>query len=438
MHSYTSLTMKRALYIFSFIAFIATTFISCGEDRTYEYLEMTKENQWTYSKMKEVYLWADSIKTPSRSEFFAATSKFFTTIKFRGDNASYFTDTVSLGTYGMKFALMRDPMGMRPSKVYALVLYVEKGSPAEAAGLERGKWITAVNGRSLSMSSASLLQQGGEMSVATEYLEYDDERERYFWIEGDTLKLPQSADVDACNVCIDTVYTVRDQKIGYMLANSFSGDDFTAKAENALARFVAEDVSSVIIDLRYNSGGSLSNALAVANRFVPSTADATPFCTLKGNGGEVDTVYNYKAVQDNLSDKKLYFIIGANTKGTAEVLVNSLNVSRGANEVYIIGEKSAGANVMVEKIESPYGFAINPATAYVYSSDGNELPATGIQPDYAVNELGQVAHIYNLGSEQEYVLYNTLYLITNGALPSHVAGSIRPALFTGNERSFSR
>lgn len=438
MHSYTSLTMKRALYIFSFIAFIATTFISCGEDRTYEYLEMTKENQWTYSKMKEVYLWADSIKTPSRSEFFAATSKFFTTIKFRGDNASYFTDTVSLGTYGMKFALMRDPMGMRPSKVYALVLYVEKGSPAEAAGLERGKWITAVNGRSLSMSSASQLQQGGEVSVATEYLEYDDERERYFWIEGDTLKLPQSADIDACNICLDTVYTVRDQKIGYLLANSFSGDDFTAKAENALARFVAEDVSSVIIDLRYNSGGSLSNALAVANRFVPSTADATPFCTLKGNGGEVDTVYNYKAVQDNLSDKKLYFIIGANTKGTAEVLVNSLNVSRGANEVYIIGEKSAGANVMVEKIESPYGFAINPATAYVYSSDGNELPATGIQPDYEVNELGQVAHIYSLGSEQEYVLYNTLYLITNGALPSQFAVKVRSALFTGNERSFSR
>lgn len=438
MHSYTSLTMKRALYIFSFIAFIATTFISCGEDRTYEYLEMTKENQWTYSKMKEVYLWADSIKTPSRSDFFATTSKFFTSIKFKGDNASYFTDTVSLGTYGMKFALMRDPMGMRPSKVYALVLYVEKGSPAETAGLERGEWITAINGRSLSMSSASQLQQGGEVSVATEYLEYDDERERYFWIESDTLKLPQSADVDACNVCIDTVYTVREQKIGYLLANSFSGDDFTAKAENALARFAAEDVSSVIIDLRYNSGGSLSNALAVANRFVPSTADATPFCTLKGNGGEVDTVYNYKAVQDNLSDKKLYFIIGANTKGTAEVLVNSLNVSRGANEVYIIGEKSAGANVMVEKIESPYGFAINPATAYVYSSDGNELPATGIQPDYAVNELGQVAHIYNLGSEQEYVLYNTLYLITNGALPSQFAVNIRPLLFTGNERSFSR
>lgn len=430
--------MKRTLHLLSLFAFIATTLISCGEDRTYEYLEMTKENQWTYSKMKEVYLWADSIKTPSRSEFFATTSKFFTSIKFKGDNASYFTDSVSLGTYGMKFALMRDPMGMRPSKVYALVLYVEKGSPAEAAGLERGEWITAVNGRSLSMSSASLLQQGGEMSVATEYLEYDDERERYFWIEGDTLKLPQSAYVDACNVCIDTVYTVREQKIGYLLANSFSGDDFTAKADNALARFAAEDVSSVIIDLRYNSGGSLSNALAVANRFVPSTADGTPFCTLKGNGGEVDTVYNYKAVQDNLSAKKLYFIIGANTKGTAEILVNSLNVSRGANEVYIIGEKSAGANVMVEKIESPYGFAINPATAYVYSSNGNELPATGIQPDFEVNELGQVAHIYSLGSEQEFVLYNTLYLITNGALPSHVAASIRPTLFTGNERSFSR
>ena len=34
----------------------ALAIVSCGEDRTYEYLEKTEENQWTYSKMKEFYL----------------------------------------------------------------------------------------------------------------------------------------------------------------------------------------------------------------------------------------------------------------------------------------------------------------------------------------------------------------------------------------------
>lgn len=94
---------KISLYI-STLMLIAALF-GCGEDRTHEFYEMTEENQWTFSKMKEVYLWADSIKTPSRQEFFATTSKFFTSLKYKGDATSFFTDTVSAGSYGMTFAL---------------------------------------------------------------------------------------------------------------------------------------------------------------------------------------------------------------------------------------------------------------------------------------------------------------------------------------------
>lgn len=429
--------MMRKISDITFLCiFFVATLVSCGEDRTYEYFEMTKENQWTYSKMKEVYLWADSIKTPSQSEFFSSTSKFFNTLKYPGDNVSYFTDTVSLGSYGMTVALMRDPLGVRPSKVYALALFVEKGSPADIAGIERGTWISSVGDRSLSISDMAVLQQGDAKEIVTEYIEYNDEEMCYYWVDGDTLSLPHSTDIEMCNICIDSVYSVRGQNVGYLFVNSFNGNDFEQKMERVAEQFATSDVSAVIIDLRYNNGGSLSNAASLAGYFVPTALQGTQFCALKGNYSTNDTVYNYSAKQFNFGDKKLYFIIGSGTKGTAELFVNSLNVSRGASNVAILGKKTAGANMMVERFESPFGFAINPATAYIYASDDKQLSIYGIQAEYQINELEQVKHIYSLGSEQEFMLHNALYLFVNGTLPSAAMDSKEAVLVSGKQQAF--
>ena len=417
------------------ILFVATL-VSCGEDRTYEYFEMTKENQWTYSKMKEVYLWADSIKTPSQTDFFTSTSKFFTTLKYPGDNVSYFTDTVSLGSYGMTVALMRDPIGVRPSKVYALTLFVEKGSPADIAGIERGTWISSIDGRALSISDATALQQGDAKEVVTEYIEYNDEEKCYNWVNGGTLLLPHSTDIEMCNICIDTIYSVRNQQVGYLFVNSFNGNDFEQKMESVAEQFAASDVAAVIIDLRYNNSGSLSNAASLASYFVPTALHGTQFCALKGNDCTNDTVVNYSAKQFNFADKKLYLIISNGTKGTAELFVNSLNTSRGVSNVAILGKKTAGANMMVERFQSPFGFAINPATAYIYASDDKMLSVNGIQAEYQINELEQVEHIYSLGSEQEYMLQNALYLFVNGTLPSTAMKSIEAVLVSGKRQAF--
>jgi hypothetical protein len=81
----------------------------------------------------------------------------------------------------------------------------------------------------------------------------------------------------------------------------------------------------------------------------------------------------------------------------------------------IFGAKSKGVNTMTSRFESPYGFAINPATNYIALSGGEQLIA--VAPDYSVSELLHVENIHPLGSEQEYMLYNILYYSTNGALP---------------------
>ena len=68
--------------------------------------------------------------------------------------------------------------------------------------------------------------------------------------------------------------------------------------------------------------------------------------------------------------------------------------------------KSRGAKAMV---------AINPATHYVALADGVLLQP--VSPNFVLDELQHMEHIYPLGSEQEYMLYNLLYYSINNALP---------------------
>jgi hypothetical protein len=108
-------------------------------------------------------------------------------------------------------------------------------------------------------------------------------------------------------------------------------------------------------------------------------------------------------------------VLGSQTTGVAELFATALNKSLPMYDLLTFGAKSAGANVMTEKFESPYGFSINPATNMVLLADSTLLQ--GMTPDYEVNELQQPVQIHKLGSEQEYMLYNLLYYTVNSTLP---------------------
>lgn len=401
------------LCIISFLVLVA-----CGEDRTHEFYEQTEENQWIYNTMKDIYLWKEDIKQPVRTQYFTPSQKFFSSLLNKSDKASFFTDTISSNDYGMSVTLMRDPIAEKPSAVYALVLFVEPDSPADIAGIRRGTWISAVNGKKLTMTSETLFQQGDAAKFATEYIEYDNEADKHFWVANDTIEIAQSAEYPANNIYIDSIYTVRGKSVGYILCNNFNGEDFMDKANGIAEKFIAQNITDLIIDLRYNKGGDIANAAGFASMLVPQEIIGTPFCMLKDRNGEVETTYNYTGQKFSLGDKNIYFIISGKSKGAVESVVNSVNASRDMYEVFVIGKNSYGLNVVTKEIESPYGFKINPAIATVCSADGNILPAEGITPDYIFDELEQKNSIHPLGNEQEYLLYNTLYIIATGTAPA--------------------
>ena len=404
--------MRKLIYMSVMLLMLS----ACGEDRTYEYLEITRENQWTFSKMSEVYLWSDSLKKPKRKEFFGDSNRFFSSILLKGDIFSYSTDSVTSTGYGFDFALMRDPLGKQNSKSYALVLFVEPGSPADVAGLKRGMWISKVGRNALNSGNYGYLERGGETSICTSRIVLDEESMLYMWQEGDTLQLPTATEIQPTAFYLDTIYSMRGHDIGYMLCNRFTaegGEEFA----DALSRFSSQGVDELVIDLRYCSGGSIAVANSVASALFPQSSAGETFCRLSYNAynSSNDTTYTIAPSQDS-GFEKLYFIIGESTRGAAEVLIASARSIMGYNNVVVLGEKSFGEYVMTEEYQSPYNFSITPAVAYV--DNDNYSLAYGVEPNYPLDELADFYSVYPMGSTQEYMLYNAIYLIINGRMPA--------------------
>lgn len=403
--------MRKIIYAIIAIFIIC----ACGEDRTYEYLEITRENQWTFAKMNEVYLWNDSIKKPSRKNFFGDSNSFFSSLLQRGDRFSYSTDSVTSAGYGFDFALMRDPLGKQNSKYYAMVLFVEPGSPADEAGLKRGTWISKVGRNSLNSGNYGYLQRGGATEFYTSRIVLDEESMLYTWQNSDTLQVPAARVTPQTCMYLDTVYSMRGRNIGYVVCNRFDAGGEDAILD-AMSSFASEGVSDLIVDLRYCTGGSMAVASNVASAILPQRCAGETFCGLIYNAysSDSDTLYTVEPSQ-TLGLEKVYFICGESTRGAAEAMIAAARNILGYNNAVVVGETTYGEYVMTETFESPYGFSISPAVAFV--EVGNSSLSYGIEPNYMLNELADFYTVYSLGSTQEYMLYSTMYLIANGKMP---------------------
>lgn len=128
-------------------------------------------------------------------------------------------------------------------------------------------------------------------------------------------------------LALDTVYENSGKKIGYMVLNSFLGNQNQIKTAfaNTFQEFNAKGVSDLIVDLRYNGGGYVSLWEELANYLVPSSANNKVMYTESFNARYADwdtSVFFIK--KGNLNPQKIVFIISQNTASASEGLINSM------------------------------------------------------------------------------------------------------------------
>jgi len=166
-------------------------------------------------------------------------------------------------------------------------------------------------------------------------------------------------------------------KTGYIYIEAFSKtlENQMKKALNSLEN---EEMASLIIDMRDNTGGYLDAASEVASLFLEKGKRIYSL----DYKNEI-THYNDKSSESK--NYKVAIIINENTASAAEILAAALKESYGAT---IVGEKSFGKGKVQQTVDLSTGSMIKYTSAYWLTPNGNCIDKKGIIPDYQVsNEI---------------------------------------------------
>lgn len=417
---------------------------SCGEDRTGEFYALIENRMWIEEVMRENYLWAEDMPVINNdNDYFQEPKTFFknmlskNAMNGKGDKYSYMEETEiseegtrslmldRTSTYGMEFILTTDPTGTT-AHTYARVLYVLPDSPAQKAGIERGDWISAINEERITTDNYRLLIQGGTISITRNQI--IDTENGLGWQVRDVLNIGTSIAMEINPFLIDTILEVGGKKIAYLVYNEFAtgpnneGTEsvYNEQMKQIFAQFKGQSPDAFILDLRYNNGGYLQCAQALGSLLIPSTAMGKDFVNLTFNDQADLQIIRYpfdsQYADANLNLNKIYILTGSQTASASEAVINGLIPYMGTENIILVGTKTEGKNVAMSSFRNDtYGLILWPVIAYVSNANNEGDYSGGFEPTYKLDE-NNIQQWYPLGNPEEYLLKNTLSLITTGTL----------------------
>jgi C-terminal processing protease CtpA/Prc len=280
---------------------------------------------------RELYLWYSQIPTTFDAQKYADPDKIMAAIRGYSKEPG-FTDPVDKWSFAIKQAEW-DNVSSGAAKDFGINVFfriegdlrvksVEKASPAGIAGIKRGWRITKLNGSTnITTGNAEFIINGvWESQTSTFTFQKPD---------GTTVDLTlNAASYQENPIYLDTIYAAGAKNVGYLVFNSFLGDTtaIANKFQQVFAKFAANNVSEVIVDLRYNGGGYVSLQEKLANYLVKSTANGQVMMTQAFNDKYAQyfnetTLFNKTG---SLNPDKIYFIVSDNTASASELLINSL------------------------------------------------------------------------------------------------------------------
>lgn len=260
---------------------------------------------------------------------------------------------------GIGAAVVKDP-----SSGYARIIRVYDNTPATNVGLEVGGFITAIGDtstRSMSdtaaMTSALLGEEGSTVNI--KYLT--------------PLREEQSFEIAHANYTTPSISTVRlmDNGVGYLRVDSFTSGT-AVEFRNAVNSLTNQGATSLIFDLRDNSGENLNAALVATDYCVPSGLIAQS----QDKGGNVADL---RMSDENEITLPMVCLVNGSTASGAELFANALRKMAGAT---IVGSTTAGKGVLLSDPQSlSDGSAVVITVGILLDNEGKNWNGTGLTPD---------------------------------------------------------
>ena len=256
------------------------------------------------------------------------------------------TDLVFAGQafiFGFRGRMVVD---LNQAPLYYEVLDVYAGAPAGNAGLARGDRITGLNGKQV--SSLTLAQVGEELGPNEDGYEVSFEVEKPSGERRSFSMAKALVDIPTVPEEHVAVFETDAGKAGYLHFRTFFGNA-NARLLEEFAQFKAAGVSHLIVDLRYNGGGSVPIAYGLATLIGGPELFANPSSTVLAR-----RVHN-ELVAANQFDTTHYF--GCEHYASAELIArceNDASLPNLENVVFITSGGSASASELVITALQPH------------------------------------------------------------------------------------
>lgn len=290
-----------------------------------------------YELFKTEYFWADEVPKNLNVKNYSDPQLLINDLKYKDDQWSFavtpkvYNNTLSQKSVGIGFSCQDIKEG-------CLITYVRINSPADKIDLRRGDIIQKVNEQSA--TQALIYTKGQEKNpISFKLLRTNKSK----LCQGKVTPRDYTYDV----VASKTLKTPKNEKVGYLRLDSFLGDDkILPQLNTAFNNFQKESIEKLIIDLRYNGGGSVDLASKLLDKLAINKEGQTQF-TLAWNKAykNKNHVYIFDKTANALDLKQILFLTTQNSASASELIISAMQPYLPESDVVIIGDKTHGKPV---------------------------------------------------------------------------------------------
>lgn len=410
-----------------FLLVLLSSLYSCEKDSTpqdpteKDPLELQK--RFAYDILTDIYYWYKNVPSGIEPSGVETIHAYFDTLLAPQDRWSWmmtgkeYLDSESgiAESYGISLG--------QPIEHYndysVKVRYVHPGSPMDVKGVKRGYTLTHLNGTPV----ASLIANGTFNQV------YSRPSNNFTFLNHSGQETSFTATREIINTRSSLIATVYDNndynglpgKIGYFNYLSFKAG-MMEDIDNAMNLFKSNDISELILDLRYNGGGDNRATELLANYIAPSSAQGEILARREHNDKynswdqdiNTQTIINRKAGALELD--RIFILTTKGTASASEIIINGL---RPLMEVIQIGETTYGKPNGMYVLPYPDGNYDNPEYVFLpicyfsVNSEGEGHYLNGLVPDHIRPD-----DLYHDFGPQDDWIQSVFIYITEGKFPA--------------------
>lgn len=249
---------------------------------------------------------------------------------------------------------------------YVHIVKVFKNSPASLMGLMPKDYIIGINGEDIA---------GWHIDKAASYIRGEEGTEvKLTILRGastfEVALIRASVQVESCELKIM-------DDIGYIKIEEFNADTYN-EFYNYYQALNMVGIKKLIIDLRDNSGGYVSQCVMIGNLVVPRGN----ITTLKYR--DEDEEMAYRSFCDDIEMDKIAVLVNGNTASASEILAGAM---KDTGSGIIVGTQTYGKGVVQEVYNLVGGGSVKITTAEYVTPNGTYIDGIGITPDFVVEEV---------------------------------------------------